>query len=350
MKSSALLIATMIVSCLGAEIALRQLGFAPRTPQVNEFFIPDSDTTWSVPDDELGWINRAGAARAIGEDHATMNFWDFGRRATRPDPATPSNERIPVLVVGGSDAQSYGVIDEASFPYLLGERYPNLWIENFGTGGYGTVQAAMMAERAYKSFYDDDQKPQLILLTLADSHFARNVSDQSWITSITDAQGRYIGPPHYRMSGEDFVFQPFRTIDFLPLEKDSALITTLHMAWLKSFAYDTMAEGASVTRHVVQRLAEFTAERNVQLAVAVLFDNSRSTGQVLRGQPFPHKDCSSFVRSDPKRYLLAGNGHPNAELHALFAGCIGEWLDSEVLPRLTSTDSKPVDAALDPNR
>jgi hypothetical protein len=350
MKNFSLLFVALIVSCLGTEFALRALGFAPRTLHVNEFFVPDSDTTWSVPDTELGWINRAGSSRAIGEDRATMNFWDFGRRAARPDPAIPPGDRIPVLVVGGSDAQSYGVVDEASFPYLLAERYPNLWIENFGTGGYGTVQAVMMAERAYTQFYGSDQKPQLILLTLADSHFARNVSDQSWITSITDAQGRYISPPHYRVSGEQFVFYPFQAIGFLPLEKRSALVTMMHTAWLNSVAHNSAAEGAPVTRHAVERLTEFAAERNVQLAVAVLLDDTRSTDQVLRGQPFPHKDCSSFGRNNPKKYLLAGNGHPNAELHALFARCIGEWLDAEVLPLLAPTDSKPDNSAIDLTR
>jgi len=55
---------------------------------------------------------------------------------------------------------------------------------------------------------------------------------------------------------------------------------------------------------------------------------------LLRDQPFPHVDCSAPERGDPKAYLLGGNSHPNAKLHALFADCIAAWLDTDVLPKL----------------
>src|SRR5579883_436683 len=119
MKNIALVCVAVVIAALGAEAAARLLGFMPRTRHVNEFFVPDTETTWSVPDPELGWINRPGTSIAIGEGHAAMHFWDFGRRASRADAALPAGDRIPVMIVGGSDAQSYGVSDADSFPYLL---------------------------------------------------------------------------------------------------------------------------------------------------------------------------------------------------------------------------------------
>ena len=105
-----------------------------------------------MPDRELGWINKPGVSLSLEPGHVPMTFWDFGRRASRPDPMRPEG-RTPVMVIGGSTTQGYGVRDEETFVALLTQRYPDLWFENFGNGGYSTVQSLMLAERAMKDFY-----------------------------------------------------------------------------------------------------------------------------------------------------------------------------------------------------
>jgi hypothetical protein len=333
MKNFAVLIAALIVSFLGAEAAMRIAGFAPRTPRINAFFMPGTETTWSVPDSELGWINKEGVSRSIEQDRAEMTFWDFSRRASRPDPALPGDGRIPVMIIGGSNAQAYGVRDEESFAYRLAQRYPNLWIENFGTGGYGTVQAMLLAERAYEKFYGAD-KPRLILLAFDDSHALRNVADQSWIYAISDAEGRYVAPPHFRLQADKLVFHPFRTIGYWPLEGQSAALTVLHNVWLQSVAYNTAGQSLPVTGQVIDRLAAFAARHNAQFAAVVLEDYKRIGDTVFDGRSFPYKNCSGFERSAPAEYLLGGGSHPNAKLHAHFADCIAAWLDTDVLPKV----------------
>jgi hypothetical protein len=154
------------------------------------------------------------------------------------------------MVIGGSNAQSYGVRDEESFVYILSKRYPQLWFENFGNGGYGTVQSLILAKRAYRDFYTT-VKPKLILLAFDDSHALRNVSDQSWVYSISDEEGQYVAPPHYRVRDGSLVFYPFQTIGFWPLEKYSALITLLHNVWLQSFTYNTAGDALKVTQNVI---------------------------------------------------------------------------------------------------
>jgi hypothetical protein len=332
-KNLLLLLTAVVVSLLGAELATRAAGFTPRVVAVNPFFKPDLNTTWSIPDPELGWINKPGVAQAIGEDPAPMTFWDFGRRATRPDSAIPPGDHIPVMVVGGSDAQAYGVRDEDSFIALLAQRYPNLWFENFGGGGYGTVQAMLMAERAYDKFYGAN-KPRLLLLTFSDTHAARNVSDQSWVYSISDSEGRRISPPHYRQAGGDLEFHPFRVIKDWPLEKRSAVLSLLHDRWLRSVAYNTNDQAVPVTRRVLQQLAGFAAQRNMEFAAVITEDYTEVGGSVFAGQPFPYKDCSGQERTNHAATHLAGNNHPNKELHVILADCIAAWLDAEVLPKL----------------
>ena len=311
------------------------MGFVARVPQVNAYFIPDVDTTWSVPEPDLGWINRPGVSLAIGADSAPMTFWDYSRRASRPSPEIPQGHQTPVMIVGGSVAQSYGVRDGESFPYLLAERYPELWIENFGTGGYGTVQATMLAQQAYDNFYPPGRKPKLVILAFAGSHIIRNVSHQSWVFSITDPQGRYVSPPHFRMENTDLVFRPFRVINFWPMELQSAVLTAAHDVWIRHFAYDTASQGIEVSRQVIRNFQEFASKRDMTLAMVVVADDSRTTGKVLKDSGMPYIDCSGPDRLDPRGYLLAGNDHPNQKLHLHYVDCISAWLDRDVLPSIS---------------
>lgn len=343
MKTLALLLAAIAVGALLSEGVLRVAGFRPREVQVNRFFVPGK-TSWSIPDPELGWINKPGVSQAIGEGDVAMTFWDHGRRATRADPAPPAGG-IPIMIIGGSNAQSYGVADADTFAYRLGQRDPRLWIENFGTGGYGTVQALMLAERAVREFYTG-VKPKVILLAFDDAHIPRNVSDQSWIFSISDFEGRYAAPPHYRLKDglpkdgriEDgaLEFHPYRSIGFWPLETVSSAVTLLHNVWLQSFAYNTGAQAMAVTRAVIGRTAAFAKSQGAVFAVAVLEDRTQVTPALFDGAAFPHVDCSGPGRADPAAYYIPGNGHPNPRLHAYFAECIGAWLDKDVLPKLDS--------------
>ena len=331
------LLAAVLIVCAGfAEGAARAVGLKPRVAKVNEFFVSGTDTTWSVPDAELGWVNKPGTSRSIEEGAAHMTFWSDGRRASRPDPAP--KDGTPLMVIGGSNAQSYGVRDEDSFVWRLAERYPQLWFENFGGGGYSTVQAMLTAKRALSTIYRE-RKPTLILLAFDDSHMLRNVADQSWIFSISDPEGRYVVPPHARLANGKLAFHPFTTIDYWPLERHSALVTAVHDAWLRKVLYDTAAEALPVTRQVIADLAAFAREQGAQFAVVVLEDRTQIAGKLFADASFPHVDCSAPGRDDPKRYLLGGNSHPNPALHAYFADCISDWLNTETIPQISQARS-----------
>jgi hypothetical protein len=326
------LVVAVLIAALLSEGAMRLAGFKPHVATVNPFFVPNSDSSWSIPDPELGWINKPGVSRSVEDGHAPMTFWDFGRRASRPDPA-PLADRVPVMVIGGSNAQSYSVRDDDSFVSLLARRFDSLWFENFGNGGYSTVQAMLLAERAFDGFYTQP-KPKLVILAFDDSHALRNVADQSWVFSITDSEGRYVAPPHFRLRSDTLVFHPFRTIAGWPLEKHSAAVTVLHNVWLQTVRYRSAAEALPVTRRVLSQLDAFA--RGAMFAVAVLEDRSRVFPRLFADQPFPVVDCSGPERDDPQTYLVGGNSHPNPRLHAYFAACIGAWLSESVIPKLTS--------------
>lgn len=324
LKNLILLLVSVFVSALITEAMVRVAGFAPRTLEANRFFVDGVNTTWSVPDQELGWINKEGRSISIEAGKEPMTFWSYGRRASRGKEAQPIGSDISIMISGGSNAQSYGVTDAQSFPYQLAQRYPNVRFENFGNGGYSTAQALLLAQRAMDQFYESP--PNLIILTFADSHVARNVSDQSWVYSISDSQGRYVSPPHYRLGGDELQFEPFRTIEPWPLETSSALVTVLHNIWLQSVAFNTASEGVAVTRQIMSQFAEFADQHNSDFIVAILEDYSEISDTVFEDAGFPVLNCSGFERTSPQDYLLGGGGHPNSKLHDHFTDCIEEWL------------------------
>ncbi len=328
LRNIALLFLSLAVSAFVIELALRFSGFEPRVLEANRFFAEDDGTTWSEPDGELGWVNKPGVAISIEHGNAPMTFWDHGRRATRPDSDAESKKR-PIMIVGGSNAQSYGVVDRESFPFLLAQRFPELWIENFGNGGYSTAQALLMAERAVPNFYRN-ARPELIILTFADSHVARNVSDQSWVYSISDSEGRFVSPPHYRLKNGELVFRPFRTIEPWVFETSSAMVTLIHHIWMQSIQFNSGGDGVAVTQRILSRFATFADQVGANFLVVILEDRSQVSAEVFDDAEFPVLDCSGFAREAPADYLLGGTGHPNARLHSHFSMCVASWMASNI--------------------
>lgn len=328
MRNLSLLFLSLVASALSAEYVLRFSGFEPRVLEANRFFVEGDGATWSEPDGELGWVNKPGVSVSLEHGNAPMTFWDHGRRATRPNSDAESKNR-PIMIVGGSNAQSYGVVDQESFPFLLAQLFPALWIENFGNGGYSTAQALLMAQRAVSNFYKDEQ-PELIILTFADSHVARNVSDQSWVYSISDSEGRFVSPPHYRVVNGELVFRPFETIEPWLLETSSAMVTLIHHIWMQSFQFNSGGEGVAVTQKILSRFATFAEKIGANFLVVILEDRAQVSAEVFDGFESSVLDCSGFAREASDDYLLGGNGHPNAMLHSHFSTCVARWMASNL--------------------
>jgi len=190
-----------------------------------------------------------------------------------------------------------------------------------------------MAERAYDNLYGEI-KPKLMLLTFSDSHALRNVSDQAWVYSISDSEGRRISPPHYTLRGGALEFHSFKIIQDWPLENHSAALTLVHDRLLRSVVYNTADQATPVTRRVLDQFAAFAAQKNMAFAVVITEDYPQMSGPVFEGQSFPHKDCSGLERTNHDETHIVGNNHPNKKLHGILAECIATWLDADVLPKL----------------
>ncbi len=324
MKNLTIICLSIIITILIAELTFRIIGMPIRTLVPNKFFVDNTSFTWSEPDKTLGWVNKAGQAISVEGDGALMSFWTYGRRATRlneqKQDLTPS-----IAIFGGSNAQAYGVRDEDSFAYILGHQFFNTRIENFGTGGYGTVQTFLMAKRALEYFYLGNV-PELIIVTFSDSHILRNVSDYAWVTNISDSVGHYISPPHYQIVKKEKQFVPFKTITPWFFETSSSIVTALHNVLMKSFIYNKSNDGLDITRAIFKDFYDLSKTYKSDFLVVVLEDYQEVSQDVFSGFEFPVLDCSGPERLEPTKYLIGGGGHPNSRMHRHYADCIKRWL------------------------
>jgi len=328
LKNLTLIVFTFIICFFVSEFALRQIGYEPRLLEPNRFFQENKQTTWSEYDEILGWVNREGLSISIEDGSAPMTFWSYGRRATRSDELNIS-DKINIMLVGGSNAQSYGVRDYDSFPYLINEMFPDVKIENFGTGGYGTVQSLLLARRMLKDYYINSP-PDLIILTFADSHIARNVSDSSWIYKISDSNGFYVSPPHYRLDKDGIAFNPFATIKPWLAETSFASLTILHDLWIRYYKYNNIHEGIIVTKRLLNDFSNLAEKNSSNFLVLILEDYALVSEELFMDSNFAVLNCSGYERTQSKEYLLGGGGHPNAKYHRFFSTCLGPWIQNYI--------------------
>jgi hypothetical protein len=279
---------------------------------------------------ELGWINLEGTAPSTEAGHVPMTFWDGGRRRSRADASAPPNlqgeAQNQAVLVGGSWLQGYGVRDEETFAWKAGEALPSWQFENFGTGGYGTLQAALSAEVALR---EGRIAPDLIIYAFATFHGMRNVQTFDWVDGLRDRSGQRLIPPRAAFRGGRIVrHPPGSSLANWPLEGVSAAVRTLHESVARASLRERDAWVAPITRRLFQDLDEFSRANGARFAVMTLFGEHDFPGyeaHLLR-RGIESFDCR--YPGDPYAAALrvGGNGHPNGIVHSYWAECLTRWI------------------------
>ena len=154
-------IVTLTMMLALSEVALRLAGKSPWEDSGRT-----DDPVMHEPDAVLGWRSKAGnyevPPRVKSGEAARLTFLENGRRVTSRKSATPDGEAngIPELIlVGGSFTQGWAISDDETFAWKLQERFPNLEVKNYGTGGYGTYQALLTMRRVLPQ----QESPKLVV-------------------------------------------------------------------------------------------------------------------------------------------------------------------------------------------
>jgi hypothetical protein len=309
---------TAIVLAL-TEGGLRILGFKPRKADK-----PRPIAASSMPDSTLGWIDRPGTYLSPEAGNVPMTFLaDHSRRSwTAP---TKANQRAEVLVVGCSFTQGFGVIDEDTFSYRLNARYPQLMFHNFGTGGYGTYQSLMRVKENLARA-DADHIP-LVIYGFIDLHLQRNVATANWVRSLGAGRNQYIVPPHVRLGEDGLKYYGLQAISFWPLESDSALVALLADAWLE-LRLRNHGSQLPPTKALIEQMNQLVTGVRKRFLIVLLNRPPKGLVSFLVSQRIDYVNCDNpaFDRI-PSAFRLGGSGHPNAAQNALWAACIGDWID-----------------------
>lgn len=281
---------------------------------------------WSTPHPVLGWINRAGTNLSNEAGNVPMTFWDGGRRRSREHPTPPAAATRQAVLVGGSWTQGYGVRDEQTFAWKAGELLPDWHFENFGTGGYGTLQSAMSAELGI----DEGRiEPELVVYGFATFHAMRNVQTFNWVDGLRDRSGERLIPPRAAFEGGHIVRRaPGTPLRNWPLEGVSALVRTVHESAVRQALLERETWIAPAMRRLIRDLDQHSHENNARFAVMTLFGEAELQGvqEHLRRNGIDEIDCR--YPSDPyaPELRVGGTGHPNEIVHAYWAKCLSDWM------------------------
>ncbi|KWT85035.1 hypothetical protein [Candidatus Magnetominusculus xianensis] len=277
---------------------------------------------WAAPHPTLGWKNRGGVYNSTEPGYVPMTFWDDGRRANRSVETKKAKTRV--LLVGCSFTQGYGVGDNETFSYLLDKKYPDIVFDNYGTGGYGTVQSLLIT----KLMFSETPAANLVIYGYIPNHEDRNVASASWATALRDSTGKNIFSPHAVVTDGKVEFQPLSVIEAWPFERHSVLMAILHKGWLRIKLRKRPEQKHLVTQYILTQMRDLVVEKS-RLLVAILVDDARMS-QFMKKQGIEYINCAHPSYGKGSGLSVGGVGHPNHILHDYWAACISQWIDGNV--------------------
>ena len=333
---AALVALAIVLGGVMCEGGLRLAGFAPNNFSVNANF---ADHTWSQPDRVLGWTNRPGPGRSFEAGEAVMNFWEDGRRASRPDREKRGSSLV--YLFGSSFTQGYSVVDKETFAYLLNERYQDIVFENLGVGGYGLYQSYLLARRALEK--PEAPAPTLIVQEFSGSLPRRDVSAYDWVVALTDARGHMVVPPHVTVRNHELVEHGGHIEPAWPLEGVSAAVALLHRGYLRLLLFRRETEPTEASHLLIQNMQRLARDHGSRLLVLLLWRKPDGLKDFLAASGIEYVDCMSpSWPSNPDPALkVGGTGHPNGIQHRLWAECLASWIDRNMTHPLPARVAAP---------
>jgi hypothetical protein len=282
-----------------------------------------------LEDDVLGWTNCPGTFASHEGDNASMTFWEGGRRATRPEVQPPRRNQKRVVLVGASFTQGFGVRDEQTFAWQIDAALPDVSVENYGTGGYGTYQALLLLERLFEM---GRIEPDLVVYGFPYFTATRNVATYGWLSALRLAGPRRYSPPHVVLEDGHLERRPPSALASWPLEHRLAVVRAFHDSYTQRRLSGRDALVVPATRRLLSLMRERVEQAGSRLLVAVLDNSQRPNlyGRFMGKQRIPYVDCTypEPVLATP-RLRVGGTGHPNQIPHAYWADCIGKRIESE---------------------
>ena len=319
-----LVIASVIISCVAFEGALRLLGFTPWT-----YLAADrNEPTTSEYDPVLGWRSKEGSFRVPPYDPAgqetDLTILRSGLRRSSPQQHETRDDRPKIIFIGCSFTQGWAISDDETFAWKIQAAFPAFEVLNYGTNGYGTYQSLLLLERVLPGL----MSPRIVIYGFIDHHEDRNVATAEWLELLSSYSRRaHVYVPYATADAEGKLvrhrperYQP------LPFREHLALAALGEKALARIKASGRARQGRIVTQQLMLEMSKVSAAHGADFAVA-LFDYSdeakASYMDFFKINGVRAVDCYVPRRED---LVVPGEGHPNGKLNSLWAECIADYV------------------------
>ena len=310
----------LAVSLIVLELLLRMLGYRPyRNTDFRVVIEPPSAFTG---DDSLGIALVPGTFAFTLNDAVQFEATHTAAGHRLVVPAMP--DTLPAIaMLGCSFTYGYGVDDAEHFSSLLQAQYPQLYLDNFGVPGYGTVQSLLQLEQALM------ERPwEAVVVVLSSLHPDRNALTPSFRrelkvgfhrsgagtdTALTDARF-----PYADASGKVGFVAWNKLYQHPPLREWSALVNAIFITIDHRKAAQLQPE--QVTAALLLHMDSLCRAANTRLVVAALDHSDYLTAvqQQVAEQHVAWVDLD-FDFSDTAMTNAPYDSHPNAEGHQYIA-------------------------------
>lgn len=307
-----------VAALVVVELGLRLAGLDPG--EVSPHYDEKSDTRWSQLDAKLGWRNRPGPARSVECGEVTMTFREDGSRLTPSEPTTAP----ATLFFGASYVQGYGVADDATFVELLNREAPEEGFRSYGTGGFNTLQARLLAEEILDGLAPEEQ-PERVVYAFTQGDTKRNVARSSVIMNLRGPGGRFAVPPHLRVRDGRETRRPASRIEPMPGAQHFALAMLLQRVVIAARFNVGDDERWLVSRRLAEEFAAAMEARGLPFDI-VLFESEEEIREAVFGASSLNPVDCRFEDRPELSVCGNGSGHPGPQVHAHWARCIRDWL------------------------
>jgi hypothetical protein len=314
---------TVVLATLALEGLLRLAGRQPGQHLRRSTLEP----LMHQPDAEIGWVPKPGTytypGYSPGSPPVSVTFWRDGARATRPVDDV-RGERL--VLVGDSMVMGWAVSDAETFAWGLQSEFPALDVRNYGVGGYGTYQSALRLRRVLDA---SDRPVRAVVYGFGEWQAMRNVALPPWVIGLeASSQGAAAKLPYCRMVGDGaLACEPPSTFPLWPGWYHSALVAAAQGVSIRRTTDRLTGEMVPVTERLFVMMNDIAQQHHTPLLI-VLMGTDAAYRDALTRRGLRFVDCGRpFERS----LTVAGESHPNAEAHKLFAACIAQGLKAKIL-------------------
>lgn len=328
----ALLVFSALIALVGAEMALRWLGYQPW--QVKEVTIAvEPGGKFFTKHPTLGYTHLPGAFDVTLPDGYVFQVThqaDTLRITHPPDPGLDESSKDAIWIFGCSFTHGWTLNDAETYPWLLQQQLPEYEVVNFGVSGYGTLQSLIQFQEALEK----QPRPKLVIIAYASFHDQRNTLLR--LRSKQIVPWNKLGP----------IVQPYATLDEdgnlnydlaemtyheFPLMRVSALVNFIETT------YDYKVEDAFYHSHAVTQvlIKEFYRQakaHGIELVVAGLLSD-RLTADTLAfstAEGIPTVDISVDLSVRAHRNW-PHDPHPSPAANRQYAQKLEAFLRSEIL-------------------